>query len=233
MIDEWVDGLIKQQNDTKKQRFCNLQRVPEWTVQVPFLAVATGISAKVCAWHFGQLTRCNKFNNSHYKKSDYTNDQADQVNRINGAETVCAGRGRVNLWTRISASVRGKHAHARAKLMQGISVPECVRPIHTRILPEAKKSLFLDVIESCYELDFTRKQTAKNGGFVCRVLLNFWTIQRVKRVVFVSNACEFLQRVKQWAIIWIIKPKTRDVNSGLVVTKLLAGGSLSRLYVTL
>ena len=111
-------------------------------------------------------------------------------------QTVCAGRGRVNLWTRISASVRGKHAHAQAELMQGVSVPECVRPIPTRILSEAKKSLFLDVIESCYELDFTRKQTAKNGGFVCReflnprgVLLNFWTIQRVKHMRIVSNAC--------------------------------------------
>ena len=63
----------------------------------------------------------------------------------------------------------------------------CVRPIPTRILPDAKKSRFLDDIESCYELDFTRKQTAKNGGFVYEVLLNFWTIQRVKRVVFVGD----------------------------------------------
>ena len=94
------------------------------------------------------------------------------MNRLDGPETVYAGMGRVNLWTRISASVRGKHAHAQAELMQGVSVPECVRPIHTRILPEAKKSRFLDDIESCYELDFTRKQTAKNGGFVYRELLN-------------------------------------------------------------
>ena len=77
----------------------------------------------------------------------------------------------------------------------GVSVPECVRPIPTRILPEAKKSLFLHVIESWHELDFTRKQTAKNGGFVCRVilnphgvLLNFWTIQRVKHVRIVRES---------------------------------------------
>ena len=47
----------------------------------------------------------------------------------------------------------------------GVSVPECVRPIPTRILPEAKKSRFLRGIESWHELDFTRRQTAKNGGF--------------------------------------------------------------------
>lgn len=110
MIDEWVDGLIKQQNDTKKQRFCNLQRV---------------------------------------------------------------------------------------------SVPKCARPIHTRILPDAKNSRFLDVIESWHELDFTRKQTAKNGGFVCRVLLNlrrvilnFWTIQRVKHMRIVSNSWQLRKKVK-------------------------------------
>ena len=102
------------------------------------------------------------------------------MNRLDGPETVCAGRGRVNLCARISASVRGKHAHARPELMQGVSVPEYVRPIHTRILPEAKKSLFLDGIESCHELDFTRRQTAKNGGFVYEVILNFLAIQRVK-----------------------------------------------------
>lgn len=45
-------------------------------------------------------------------------------------------------------------------------MPVCVRPIPTRILPEAKKSLFLRHDESWHELDFTRKQTAKNGGFV-------------------------------------------------------------------
>ena len=75
-------------------------------------------------------------------------------------------------------------------------MPECVRPIPTRILPEAKKSRFLRGIESWHELDFTRKQTAKNGGFVCReflnrrgVLLNFWTIQRVKHMRIVSKTC--------------------------------------------
>ena len=60
----------------------------------------------------------------------------------------------------------GQSCTRAGRIDAGVSVPECVRPIHTRILPEAKKSLFLDVIESCYELDFTRKQTAKNGGFV-------------------------------------------------------------------
>ena len=113
-------------------------------------------------------------------------------------------------------------------------MPECVRPIPTRILPEAKKSRFLQVIESWHELDFTRKQTAKNGGFVCGVLLNlggvilnFWTIQRVKRMRFVSDAWQLRKKVKRTGIMHVIKPKTRGVNSGLVVTKLRAGGGLS------
>jgi len=88
----------------------------------------------------------------------------------------------------------GQSCTRTGRIDAGVLVPECVRPIHTRILPEAKKSLFLDVIESCYELDFTRKQTAKNGGFVYReflnphvVLLKLWTVQRVKRVAFVGD----------------------------------------------
>ncbi len=109
----------------------------------------------------------------------------------------------------------------------------CVRPIPTRILPDAKKSRFLDDIESCYELDFTRKQTAKNGGFVHReflnprgVLLKFWTIQRVKHIRIVSNSWQLRKMVRRTGIMQVIKPKTRGWNSGLMVTKLLAGGSL-------
>lgn len=113
-------------------------------------------------------------------------------------------------------------------------MPECARPIPTRILSEAKKSRFLHVIESWHELDFTRRQTAKNGGFVCRVLLNlrrvilnFWTIQRVKHMRIVSNSWQLRKMVRRTGIMQVIKPKTRGVNSGLMVTKLLAGGSLS------
>ena len=102
----------------------------------------------------------------------------------------------------------GQSCTRTGRIDAGVLVPECVRPIHTRILPEAKKSLFLDVIESCYELDFTRKQTAKNGGFVYReflnrrgVLLNFWTIQRVKHKRIVSKTCGSRLIVKLWVII--------------------------------
>jgi hypothetical protein len=60
-----------------------------------------------------------------------------------------------------------KRTRSRAgRIDAGVSVPVCVRPIPTRILPEAKKSLFLRHDESWHELDFTRRQTAKNGGFV-------------------------------------------------------------------
>jgi len=49
----------------------------------------------------------------------WTIGQADQVNRINGAETVWPGVGRVNLWTRICAGVQVNPARAQAELMQG------------------------------------------------------------------------------------------------------------------
>jgi hypothetical protein len=66
-----------------------------------------------------------------------------------------------------------KRTRSRAgRIDAGVSVPKCVRPIHARILLDAKKSRFLRHNESCHELDFTRRQTAKNGGFVYRELLN-------------------------------------------------------------
>ena len=62
---------------------------------------------------------------------------------------------------------------------------------------------------------------------VDRETLNFWTIQRVKRMRFVSDAWQLRKKVKRTGIMHVIKPKTRGTNSGLAVTKLLAGGGLS------
>ena len=110
----------------------------------------------------------------------------------------------------------------------------CVRLIPIRIRLDAKNDRFFNGNESCYELDFARKQTAKNGGFVYReflnlhrVILNFWIVQRVKHMRIVSNSWQLRKMVRRTGIMQVIKPKTRGWNSGLVVTKLLAGGSLS------
>ena len=61
----------------------------------------------------------------------WTNDQADQVNRINGGKRSAQAGGGDNLWTRTSAGVRGKHAHAQAELMQGC---QC-QSVYVQFLP--------------------------------------------------------------------------------------------------
>ena len=112
----------------------------------------------------------------------------------NGLARISAGRGRVNLWTRTSADVQVNHARAQAELMQGY---QC-QSVRVQFLPgfcqRQKKADFWGMPNPAMKLDFTRKQTAKNGGFVCRVILNLhvvllklWTVQRVKHVAFVGD----------------------------------------------
>ena len=64
-----------------------------------------------------------------------------------------------------------------------------------------------------------------------RVILKLLTVQRVKHKKNVSNAWQLRKIVRHAGIMQVIKPKTRGVNSGLAVTKLLAGGALCRVCV--
>jgi len=100
------------------------------------------------------------------------NNQADQVNRLDGQlNGLCRqGRGGDNIWTRTSPGVSGKETHARAESTQGVSVPVRARPgaggFSLPVILEVKTGSKSLATES-QAVRILRGQTNQNrGGFV-------------------------------------------------------------------